>query len=210
GRESVHPPSQYSSPSILNACVKNGCKKLLARRRRNGSTDVRASVMTDMRSRSRVKAMKMGIVDDRIASLPTYRLNARACSRGQKTVEMHDVTLLRRQVLALPSHRREDAISSARVIEEDPLLDATGTHLAVFAEVNGRLRGAVGLARGVQAIHVGFALLRADDRVGHGRENKEEERTDESDERKDGRVADAVHSPFRSPTRQRPIERPAQ
>src|SRR6266705_3926014 len=68
------------------------------------------------------------------------------------------------QVLRLPPHGGQDAVPAAGVIEEDPLLDRAGTHLAVLAEVNGRLRETVRLPAGVDAIHVRFGFLRP----GHG------------------------------------------
>src|SRR5437016_6278333 len=67
-----------------------------------------------------------------------------------------------RQVLCLPLHRCMDPISSTRMIEEKPLLDRTGTHLAILPQMNGRLCEAIRLPARVEAVHVGFEFLRAD------------------------------------------------
>src|ERR1051326_7894968 len=113
-------------------------------------------------------------------------------------------------VLRFPIHRGANAISSARVIEEDPLFDRAGTHLPILREMNRRLREAVGLAAGVDAVHVRFALGGAGHRVEHRREDEEEDRAHEHDKRKNGGVAESADAPARAPARQRPVERPTQ
>src|SRR5437879_1177094 len=60
------------------------------------------------------------------------------------------------KVLPLPLHGVVNAVPAAGMVEEDDLLDRAGAHLAVLAEVDGGLREAVGLAAGVDAVHVGL------------------------------------------------------
>src|SRR5580700_7349817 len=66
-----------------------------------------------------------------------------------------------RQVFRLPSHGGIDPVASARVVEEDPLLYWPRIHFAIFPEMNRGLGEAIGLAAGIQPIHIGFTLLGA-------------------------------------------------
>src|SRR6185436_1497095 len=112
-----------------------------------------------------------------------------------------------RQILRFPLHGCMNPIPAAGVIEEDPLLDRAGAHLAVLAEVDGRLREAVGLARGVQAVHVGLRFLHAHRRVQDRRQYEEEDRREQHDQRQHGGVADAADLPAVAPAPQRPLQR---
>src|SRR5438046_7101413 len=62
------------------------------------------------------------------------------------------------EIFCLPRHRVVDTVPPARMVEEDPFFEWAGAHLAIFAEVNRALREAVGLARGVESVHIGFVL----------------------------------------------------
>src|SRR5712692_5428723 len=81
------------------------------------------------------------------------------------------------QVFRLPAHRIVDAIPAAGMVEEDPLFDWSRIHLAILAEMNGGLREAIGLAAGVQAVHVGFMFVAANVRVKERRVHKCKQRT---------------------------------
>src|SRR5713101_8686160 len=69
------------------------------------------------------------------------------------------------QILRLPAHRGINAIPSAGVVKENPLLHLPGIHFAVFAEMDCSLGKAVGLPARVQSVHVGFVFLSADECV---------------------------------------------
>src|ERR1700683_4864686 len=101
-------------------------------------------------------------------------------------------------------------MAAAWMIEENPFLDGAGAHFAVFAQVDGGLSEAVGLAAGVDAIHVGFMLVGSRLRVLDRREDESENREDQQYERKHCDIADASNLPFLSPAFQRPVKSPAQ
>src|SRR5262245_45702893 len=61
------------------------------------------------------------------------------------------------EVLPLPGHRIVNAVATARVVIEEPLLQRTRAHLAVLAQVNGGLSEPVGLATGIEAEQVSLA-----------------------------------------------------
>src|SRR5215470_15575610 len=65
------------------------------------------------------------------------------------------------QIFRLPAHGRIDSITPARMIVEHKLFDRPGTHFAVLAKVNCRLRKTVRLPARIQAIHVRFVLARS-------------------------------------------------
>ena len=65
-------------------------------------------------------------------------------------------------------------MAAAWMIEENPFFDGPGAHFAVFTEVDGGLSEAVGLAAGVDAVHVCFVLVRSRLRVLDRREDETE------------------------------------
>src|ERR1700733_8408312 len=100
-----------------------------------------------------------------------------------------------------------DAMAATGMIEENPFFHRAGAHLAVFAEVNCGLREAVGLAAGVDAVHVGFVFVGSRLGVLDGREDKAKNREDQQYQGKYSDIADAAYLPFLSPPFQRPLER---
>jgi len=50
-------------------------------------------------------------------------------------------------------------VIATRMVEENKLLDRAGPHLSKLAKMDGSLRCAIGLAGGIQSVHVGFAFL---------------------------------------------------
>src|SRR6266566_2512962 len=78
----------------------------------------------------------------------------------------------RPQVLRLPPHRRVDARSAARVIEEYELLYNPRVELAIVAQFQGDQSLAVGLASRVQAEDIGLVFHGPDVRVRDGRERE--------------------------------------
>jgi hypothetical protein len=65
-------------------------------------------------------------------------------------------------------------IAAAGVVEKDPFSERAGAHLAIFTDMNGSLREAVRLARGIQSIHIGFVLGDPGFGVGDGSQNEKE------------------------------------
>ena len=110
------------------------------------------------------------------------------------------------QVFRLPEHRVVDPIPAAGVVEEDPLFEWTGVHLAILAEMNGGLREPVRLPAGVQAVHVGFVFVRADVRVEEWRVYEGKERTQKEDQGKHRGIPNSAHLPAFSPASQGPFE----
>ena len=55
------------------------------------------------------------------------------------------------EILGLPPHGVVDAPATTRVIVENPFFNRAGAHLAVFAEMDGALCSAVGLATGISS-----------------------------------------------------------
>jgi len=106
------------------------------------------------------------------------------------------------QVFSLPAHRIVDAVPSAGVVEENPLFDSPGIHLAILAEMNGALRESVGLTAGVQAVHIGFVFVGANVGVKKRRIHKSKNRPHEEHQREHRRIADSAYLPS-SPQRAR-------
>src|SRR5438270_359418 len=96
----------------------------------------------------------------------------RSCRSPGSLAKASAAPLLRREVRRLPAHRGEDARASARMVEEDPLLERTGVKLAVFAQEQIGFGFAIRLPGGVQAVHVSLELLRAREGVFYRREQQ--------------------------------------
>src|SRR5258706_5587789 len=105
----------------------------------------------------------------------------------------------RLQVFSLPAHRIVDAVPSAGVVEENPLFDSPGIHLAILAEMNGALRESVGLTAGVQAVHIGFVFVGANVGVKKRRIHKSKNRPHEEHQREHRRIADSAYLPSFTP-----------
>ena len=103
-----------------------------------------------------------------------------------------------------------DAISPARMIEEDPLFDGARVHFSILSEVNRSLSETVRLAAGVQAVHISLVLVGANVRIQEGRIHKTHERTQEKNKWNHGRIADSSHPPALSPSSQASFQRPPQ
>ncbi len=110
------------------------------------------------------------------------------------------------QILSLPAHCCIDTIASAGVVEKGPLLDRTGIHLAVFAEMDGSLGKAVGLPTRIQSVHVGLVLLRAGPRVHDRRDDEAKDGDKQHYEGKNCRIAHASNLPPLAPALERPLE----
>src|SRR5438046_10379586 len=96
------------------------------------------------------------------------------------------------------------------MVEEDPLFEWAGVHLAILAEMNGRLRKAVGLSASVQAVHIGFVFVGADMGVKEWRVYEGKERTQKEDQGKHRGIPNYAHLPEFSPASQGPFEGPPQ
>ena len=96
------------------------------------------------------------------------------------------------------------------MVEEDPLFEWAGVHLAILAEMDGRLRKAVGLSAGVQAVHIGFVFVGADVGVKEWRVYEGKERSQKEDQGKHRGIPNSVHLPGFSPASQGPFKGPPQ
>jgi len=112
------------------------------------------------------------------------------------------------EVLGFPLHGVVDAAASGRMIEEDPLFDRAGGHFAIFAEMNRGLGESVGLAAGVDTVHVGFVLVGANVCVENRRKDKEKCSDDQQSKRQNGRIANAGDLPSFAIACQGPAESP--
>src|SRR5215210_6244245 len=117
-----------------------------------------------------------------------------------------DALLRLPQLLRLPPHRHQDAVATAGMVEEDPLLQRTGGELAVFAELQRDLGEAVRLTGGVEAEDVRLRLGRADEGVVERCEHEEEDREHRHEQRQAGRVAHPAKAPALPPARHDPLE----
>ena len=86
----------------------------------------------------------------------------------------------------------------------------TGIEFAIFAQQHIDVGFAIGLAGGVQAVHVGFKFHGARDAVGHRRHEKEVEREHDHRQRQYGDVRDPADIPSLSPAREREVDSPVQ
>jgi hypothetical protein len=103
------------------------------------------------------------------------------------------------RVFALPLHGGVDADVAAGMVVEEEFFDGTGFEFPVLAELEIDLGAAVGLARGVEAIHVGFVLLGAGHGVGDGRGEEAEYGEGKNDGWEHGRISEAGGSPTGAP-----------
>src|SRR6266576_3101186 len=96
------------------------------------------------------------------------------------------------------------------MVEEVPLFEWARVHLAIFAEMNGRLRKAVGLSARVQAVQIGFVFIGADMGFKVWRVYEGKERTQKEDQGKHRGIPNYAHLPEFSPASQGPFEGPPQ
>jgi hypothetical protein len=83
------------------------------------------------------------------------------------------------------------------MVKEDALLPRGGIELSVLCQFQRGLGEAVGLTRGVQAEHVGFVLVRPDDRVDDWKRGESVHRKDEDQQRETCGIANPLHTPRR-------------
>ena len=103
-----------------------------------------------------------------------------------------------------------NARAPAGVVEEHKLLERSRVQLAVFSQQQVHLGFAIRLAGRVQAVNIGFVLLRSGKRVAQRRKEKAESGDDDDGERQHGDIACAANAPARSPALQRGLQRPSQ
>ena len=96
------------------------------------------------------------------------------------------------------------------MIKEDDLFDGTGIEFTIFAKHQIHVRLAVGLAGGVQTVHVRFILHAARDGVGQWGHKEEVEGEDDHRQRQHCDVGDPANIPLRSPARESGADAPIQ
>src|ERR1700760_4182415 len=94
------------------------------------------------------------------------------------------------------------------MIKENPLFHGARAHFSILTQMNSGLRKAVGLAAGIETVHISFIFAGARLGVLNGREHEEKRGGDEEDQRENGDVGDPIDVPLRAPTRERPVQPP--
>src|SRR2546423_10509139 len=96
------------------------------------------------------------------------------------------------QMGRFPIHRHPDPGATAGMIEEDEFFQRRRIELAVFTQFKRYLRECVRFARRIDTKSVRFAFVNTDGGVDDGRKEKEHRREDEREQRKAGRIGNAV------------------
>ena len=71
-------------------------------------------------------------------------------------------------MLRFPTHRHENSIIPAGMVEEENFLPLAWGQLAIFRKFERRGSKAIGLSRGVEAEDIRFHFIGANDRVANG------------------------------------------
>src|SRR5215467_1743221 len=114
------------------------------------------------------------------------------------------------EIFRFPAHGIGDTVATAWVIEKYPFFYRSRTHLSVLAEMDRSLGEAIGLAAGVQAVHVGFVFLSAGKCVVNRGPRKGQDRDQQHCQWQYRWISNITDLPPAAPACQRPVERPVE